>query len=161
MTADLLISAIGGAIAGIVTAYVALRMLPSNIRVAKSEEHKNTGDALKQAIDTLMDSLAITDRLQERVNKQEGEIDALKSGREKRTEEIEELKTQIELLERQYAREITALKNQYVSEIAALKHGWRDWYSRFKVWISEKELTGYPEPPAYLLDTGEHKTVDK
>jgi predicted RNase H-like nuclease (RuvC/YqgF family) len=53
-------------------------------------------------------------------------------------------------------RQIEVLERNYAAEISRLKHQWREWYDTLRGWLNEKGLTDYPEPPSGLLDTGDH-----
>ena len=144
---------LAGAIGGLVAAYIALRMLKPNIKLANSQEQANLAKALKDAVDAMLATSADRNQLETRLDEMDKHWD-------ERTAEMTTLKMQNEDLQAgQIAtqRQIEALNRNYAAEISRLKHQWREWYDTLRGWLNEKGLTGYPEPPSGLLDTGEHK----
>ena len=144
---------LAGAIGGLVAAYIALRMLKPNIKLANSQEQANLAKALKDAVDAMLATSADRNQLETRLDEMDKHWD-------ERTAEMLTLKSQNEDLQAgQIAtqRQIEALNRNYAAEISRLKHQWREWYDTLRGWLNEKGLTGYPEPPSGLLDTGEHK----
>ena len=157
--------------AGIVVAllYVAGQVIASyNQRKSKEKQDaevlidltasaKNLVEGGDVAVETAMSLLAIY----------EGRIKELETGRTDRLKMIEDQGKQITELQSQNEdlqagqiatqRQIEALNRNYAAEISRLKHQWREWYDTLRGWLNEKGLTGYPEPPSGLLDTGEHK----
>src|SRR5689334_7124894 len=86
-----ILSGLGGLLAGVVGAYVALRTLKPNVMVLKSQEQKNLGDAAESAAGALVDLIkAFSDERKQfdtRIDELEAELKAQREETQKRIEE--------------------------------------------------------------------------
>jgi chromosome segregation ATPase len=124
---EILIGAIVGLVTGLAGTYVALRMLPPNIAVAKSQEQKNLSDALKNAVDAMLATSADRNALETR-------LDELEAHREKRTKEMLHLQMQNDDLQAaQIAtqRQIENLNREYTIELTKLREQLSNWEARY------------------------------
>jgi uncharacterized membrane protein YccC len=150
MTENIIVAVVGliaTALGASVMWYVAVRKTPRELRVMGSQETENLAHALNDATQALINQGAATTAERKDMKSRIVELERVQG---ERTQTILDLTNQIEALNREYAREFSALKRQ-----------WREWYLTLKVWLDENKLTGYPEPPSGLLDTGKHTKVEK
>lgn len=140
-------SAIGGMVATIVTAYIALRNVKPNQRILKSQETSSLATAAETAAGALVDILkAFSDERKQF----ELRIDELEAHREERTKRIEELENSIESLNREYAAETQSLKEK-IDDLQTQVTDGKDRYDRL-VRVNEKLVQALKDASIPLPD---------